>query len=80
MLTGSQMADALIAAGLVDAPTKRKSRKRKTFKCNVCGAPMTQPEWGNFMFCEKCDKPSFFVFSENRGQHGRFVYEHEHDD
>lgn len=64
MLTGNQMEKQLVNAGY-DAPKAKRKRQGKTFTCHKCGNPMTNPDWFNGMYCEKCDS-SFFIFDKER--------------
>lgn len=67
MLKGTQMRDALVAAGY-EAPAPKRQRNGRKFKCKTCGATMVSPEWFvNGMFCPECSKkPSYFLFTNGR--------------
>lgn len=56
---------ALVEAGLAKEPKERK-RKGKEFKCHKCGEVMTNPDGINVMYCEKCNSPSYFIFTNNQ--------------
>ena len=63
MLMGNQMEQAMIGAGLADAPKPRRKPRHKKFTCRKCGQPMQIIEGTNTMACtnEKCTQ--YFIFN-----------------
>lgn len=53
--------NALINAGLAEAPEERK-RKPREYKCRKCGSAMIQAEYTNTMACSNPKCSNFFIF------------------
>lgn len=67
MLKSNQLQEELVRTGWAEAPKPKRKRAGKQFKCKTCGATMVNPDWGNFMYCPKCEKKaSYFIFTESR--------------
>lgn len=64
MLTGNQMANALVNANLAEPPKQKPRKRGKKFACHRCGNEMRTINDTNVMVCTNEECSNFYVFDK----------------